>query len=141
MHGNAWEWCSDRYAPYPSGVVAVTDPTGADRGSWRVGRGSSWFYGAKSCRSANRGRGIPSGKLGTGTNCCVPNSNGFVPVPNSFPIRFFPNSFRHKPQRLICSQLVPRQFVPVPNSIAFSCPRFRFPGVIACPRFRSIRVS
>ena len=68
MHGNVVECCSDRYAPYPSGGGAVTDPTGADSGSWRVGRGGSWFYGAGSCRSASRGRGIPSDRL---------NRNGF----------------------------------------------------------------
>ena len=52
MHGNVWEWCSDRYGDYPSG--SVVDPTGARSGSVRVNRGGSWFSGARFCRSAIR---------------------------------------------------------------------------------------
>jgi formylglycine-generating enzyme required for sulfatase activity len=52
MHGNVWEWCSDRYGDYPSD--AVTDPTGAVEGPLRVFRGGSWGGGAKYCRSADR---------------------------------------------------------------------------------------
>jgi formylglycine-generating enzyme required for sulfatase activity len=58
MHGNVGEWCSDRYGDYPSG--AVTDPTGASTGSYRVGRGGGWNVGAAFCRSATRIRSVPS---------------------------------------------------------------------------------
>jgi len=40
MHGNAWQWCQDHYAPY--GQAATTDPTGPNEGSSRVSRGGSW---------------------------------------------------------------------------------------------------
>jgi formylglycine-generating enzyme required for sulfatase activity/serine/threonine protein kinase len=52
MHGNVWEWCSDRYGDYPSG--SVIDPTGAASGTLRVLRGGGWFNDARICRSAYR---------------------------------------------------------------------------------------
>ena len=52
MHGNVWEWCSDRYGDYNSN--AVTNPQGPASGSNRVLRGGSWNSLARSCRSAYR---------------------------------------------------------------------------------------
>ena len=52
MHGNVWEWCSDRYGPYPIGTVI--DPRGWHSGGRRVLRGGSWYVSARFCRSANR---------------------------------------------------------------------------------------
>ena len=52
MHGNVWEWCSDRHGEYPKS--AVSDPTGPKVGSSRVVRGGSWSDAAASCRSASR---------------------------------------------------------------------------------------
>jgi formylglycine-generating enzyme required for sulfatase activity len=52
MHGNVREWCSDRYGKYPDGPAA--DPTGADTGAGRVGRGGAWRDRARRCRAAYR---------------------------------------------------------------------------------------
>jgi formylglycine-generating enzyme required for sulfatase activity len=52
MHGNVWEWCSDRYGDYSKG--AVSDPSGPKEGSDRVGRGGGWDFVAALCRSAFR---------------------------------------------------------------------------------------
>ena len=52
MHGNVWEWCLDWRGDYPAS--AVTDPAGADSGSYRVTRGG-WYRYARNCRSAYRG--------------------------------------------------------------------------------------
>lgn len=53
MHGNVWEWCSDRYGEYPE--EPVVDPQGPDRGSKRVMRGGSYLLGFEDlCRSASR---------------------------------------------------------------------------------------
>ncbi|MCL2742328.1 MAG: formylglycine-generating enzyme family protein [Planctomycetaceae bacterium] len=60
MHGNVWEWCSDLYGDYPNG--AVTDPVGANTGSFRVFRGGSWFCSAEYCRSAVRGYDTPGNR-------------------------------------------------------------------------------
>ena len=54
MHGNVWEWVQDWYGAYPSG--AVTDPSGAASGSYRVVRGGSWVSPAAGARSADRSR-------------------------------------------------------------------------------------
>ena len=61
MHGNVWEWCSDRKGDYPSG--AVIDPTGPSSGSDRVVRGGSGNCSARFCRSAYRRGIVPSFRL------------------------------------------------------------------------------
>jgi formylglycine-generating enzyme required for sulfatase activity len=57
MHGNVWEWCSDRYGEYSSG--SSSDPTGATTGYYRVNRGGSWSNDAQFCRSAVRSGRAP----------------------------------------------------------------------------------
>jgi len=51
-HGNAYQWCSDWYGPYPSG--AVTDPQGPDAGNTRVIRGGKYGSGPRYIRSGAR---------------------------------------------------------------------------------------
>lgn len=60
MHGNNWEWCSDRYA-VPTAKASV-DPVGPSVGSRRVIKGGSWHGAATLCRSACRFKHAPEMK-------------------------------------------------------------------------------
>ncbi|MGL6072662.1 MAG: bifunctional serine/threonine-protein kinase/formylglycine-generating enzyme family protein [Fimbriiglobus sp.] len=57
MHGNAWEWVSDYYEPNHNDL-SLKDPTGPEKGDWRVQKSGSWRTVAALCRSAAR-RGEP----------------------------------------------------------------------------------
>lgn len=64
MTGNVFQWCQDRYGEYETG--AVTDPTGADTGVFRVLRGGSWYGDPLTCRSASRIGDSPDYRNGSG---------------------------------------------------------------------------
>jgi formylglycine-generating enzyme required for sulfatase activity len=60
MLGNVWEWCQDWYGNYPTELTErMVDPIGPATGTYRVGRGGSWFYPARDLRSACRSGGAP----------------------------------------------------------------------------------
>jgi formylglycine-generating enzyme len=54
MHGNAWQWCADRYGAEYYAKSPIDDPTGPDSGDDRVLRGGSWNNGPYVTRSAGR---------------------------------------------------------------------------------------
>ncbi|MHC4070956.1 MAG: formylglycine-generating enzyme family protein [Planctomycetota bacterium] len=58
MHGNAMEWCHDWYAPYSE--TGKPDPQGPDTGTRKILRGASWYDNARSVRSADRARYLPT---------------------------------------------------------------------------------
>ena len=57
MSGNVLEWCLDWYGEYPRGPQ--TDPTGPERGYYRIARGGSWRTDLRLGRSAARSGGSP----------------------------------------------------------------------------------
>lgn len=63
MHGNVWEWCQDWYAADYYRKSPKQDPSGPDSGTRRVGRGGSFDYHPRLCRSAGRGYGEPDGRV------------------------------------------------------------------------------
>ena len=60
MSGNVSEWCQDWYGEYNSS--SQVNPTGANSGSYRVGRGGCWGSGARRFHSSCRGCGTPGGR-------------------------------------------------------------------------------
>ena len=56
VHGNVWEFCSDRYSDsyYGERPDPDTDPSGPASGTGRTVRGGAWGNNAGSCRSAYR---------------------------------------------------------------------------------------
>ena len=63
MHGNVWEWCEDWLGDYPT--TAVTDPKGAETGTYRVMRGGSIGYDVSHARSSSRSGLTPTGRSST----------------------------------------------------------------------------
>ncbi len=60
MHGNVYEFCSDRYDKNYYSSSPSDNPIGPTSGRRRVIRGGSWNYDAGDCRSASRTGGFPS---------------------------------------------------------------------------------
>jgi formylglycine-generating enzyme required for sulfatase activity len=81
MHGNVWEWCSDRYGDYPKG--AVSDPSGPKEGSYRVIRGGCWGSDAAICRSAIRYWFVPSFRSGYGFRVALSSQPGIPKSPEA----------------------------------------------------------
>ncbi|MCM1982404.1 SUMF1/EgtB/PvdO family nonheme iron enzyme [Lyngbya confervoides] len=59
MHGNAWEWCQDRWHDNYNGAPSDGSAWESGSGERRVLRGGSWVYDPGSCRSADRDRNVP----------------------------------------------------------------------------------
>ncbi len=60
MHGNVWEWCSDRHADNLRGGA---DPSGPAEGLYRIDRGGAWDLGAEISTSGSRAWSDPSSRF------------------------------------------------------------------------------
>lgn len=54
MYGNVWEMVQDRYDPAYYAAGPELDPSGTEKGNYRVVRGGSWHSDQDNCRSAYR---------------------------------------------------------------------------------------
>ncbi|MGO8744354.1 MAG: formylglycine-generating enzyme family protein [Thermoguttaceae bacterium] len=59
MHGNACQWCADRYDETYYDNSPIEDPRGPSSGDLRVLRGGSWYAKPSSARSAHRSGNFP----------------------------------------------------------------------------------
>ncbi len=64
MHANIKEWCADWLDDGYYKVSPKVDPPGPAKGNVRAIRGGSWLNGGALCRSADRSRYDPTGRLG-----------------------------------------------------------------------------
>lgn len=77
MHGNVWEWCSDRWHDNYQGAPSDSSVWKAGGSKYRLLRGGSWNYDPGNCRSANRYRGTPEYRdlyIGFRVVCLSPNT-------------------------------------------------------------------
>lgn len=61
VHGNVWEWTSDRYSDYSASDT--TDPIASTPSGYRVIRGGSWIGNARHARLAYRHRARPENRV------------------------------------------------------------------------------
>jgi formylglycine-generating enzyme required for sulfatase activity len=73
MHGNVSEWCADWFGEDYYASSSRKDPTGPEKGKFRVLRGGAWCLDAASCRSGCRNGGDPvfAGSCGFRVACDV----------------------------------------------------------------------
>jgi formylglycine-generating enzyme required for sulfatase activity len=91
MAGNAWEWVADYYAEdyYQTASAAGlnADPTGPDKGFWRITRGGGYISAAQYIRLAIRADTAPDRRAGyIGFRCVRPMTPGTTkPLPTPQP--------------------------------------------------------
>ena len=62
MHGNVWEWCSDRYGEDYYAKSPVDDPKGPEIGGRRSRRGGGWHVWPMYCQSFFRNYNTPQSR-------------------------------------------------------------------------------
>jgi formylglycine-generating enzyme required for sulfatase activity len=62
MHGNVWQWCSDRYGEDYYAKSPVDDPTGPETGNRRVRRGGGWNSFPLYARASFRNWNVPESR-------------------------------------------------------------------------------
>ncbi len=94
LSGNVYEWCEDwfdeKYYKQCKKKGLEEDPSGADRGVFRMARGGSYFDSALPCRPTHRDRGMPGDRgYFTGFRLCLPFQSVEKPTTFSWTKKFF----------------------------------------------------
>ena len=77
MHGNVWEWCSDRWHDSYQGAPINGSIWEAGDSEYRLLRGGSWEFNPFICRSAFRDKGTPGDRdiiIGFRVVCLLPRT-------------------------------------------------------------------
>ena len=124
MHGNVWEWCSDRYGSNYYSHGDMIDPKGQSDGKKYVIRGGSWKDAPSELRSANRNarrRGADKKHLGFRVILEIPDSDsiGFFPSIENPNVNSTQVQTDTKSEKSESHNIQPKVFVPIEHELVY----------------------
>jgi hypothetical protein len=122
MHGNVWEWCSDRYSSNYYGHGDMIDPKGPSDGKAYIIRGGSWHDDPDKLRSAKRNsrrRGADKKYLGFRVVLEIPDA-GSSKSYNFLPSNTDINSMQIPTNTKEPHNIPPKTFAPIEHEFVYN---------------------